>query len=129
MTKRDPQLINKRSLPRGTMVLMRDRKPIQMTFEAFADVVGKPGTAHIEERIYRPLVRIDHELAMVRARFESFVDGKVDQLWNGSVYPGLEPSDGYIKRNQQKGRERKHTTFCFGLSKQRFHEPAYCPGS
>jgi Putative lumazine-binding len=78
MAKRDAEAIKQPLLPGGTMVLMRDGKPNQMTFEAFADRVGRPGTTHIEERIQDPLVRIDHDLAMVWARFEFLVDGKVD---------------------------------------------------
>jgi hypothetical protein len=78
MAKRDAEAIRKPLLPGGTMVLMRDGKPTQMTFEAFADRVGRPGTTHIEERIHDPLVRIDHDLAVVWARFEFLVDGKVD---------------------------------------------------
>ena len=78
MTKRDAAMIKKPLLSGGTMVLMRDGKPSQMTFEDFADRVGKPGTTHIQERIHDPLVRIDHDLAVVWAPFEFLVDGKVD---------------------------------------------------
>jgi hypothetical protein len=78
MTKRDAATIKKPLLSGGTMVLMRDGKPTQMTFEDFAARVGKPGTTHIEERIHDPLVRIDHDLAVVWAPFEFLVDGKVD---------------------------------------------------
>jgi Putative lumazine-binding len=78
MSKRDAAAIKEPTLPGGTMVLMRDGKPTQMTFEAFADRVGKPGTTQIEERIHDPLVRIDNDLAMVWAPFEFLVDGKVD---------------------------------------------------
>lgn len=78
MAKRDAEAIKKPLLSGGTMVLMRDGKPTQMTFEAFADRVGKPGTTRIEERIHDPLVRIDHDLAVVWAPFEFLVDGKVD---------------------------------------------------
>jgi hypothetical protein len=78
MAKRDAAMIKKPLLSGGTMVLMRDGKPTQMTFENFADRVGKPGTTHIEERIHDPLVRIDHDLAVVWAPFEFLVDGKVD---------------------------------------------------
>lgn len=78
MAKRDANAIRKPLLTGGTMVLMRDGKPTQMTFEAFADRVGKPGTTRIEERIHNPLVRIDHDLAVVWAPFEFLVDGKVD---------------------------------------------------
>ena len=78
MAKRDSEVIKKFLLTGGTMVLMRDGKPTQMTFEAFVDRVGRPGTTHIEERIHKPLVRIDHDLAMVWAPFEFLIDGKVD---------------------------------------------------
>ncbi len=78
MSKRDATAIKAPLLPGGTMVLMRDGKPTQMTFEAFADRVGRPGTSHIEERIHDPLVRIDNDLAVVWAPFEFLVDGKVD---------------------------------------------------
>jgi hypothetical protein len=78
MAKRDAEAIKKPLLPGGTMVLMRNGKPTQMTFDAFADLAGKPGTTRIEERIHHPLVRIDHDLAVVWAPFEFLVDGKVD---------------------------------------------------
>jgi hypothetical protein len=79
MAKRDAAAIKEPLLSGGTMVLMRDGKPTQMTFEAFADRVGKPGTTQIEERIHDPLVRIDNDLAVVWAPFEFLMDGKVDQ--------------------------------------------------
>jgi hypothetical protein len=78
MAKYDAEAIRKPLLPGGTMVLMRDGKPTQMTFEDFAERMGKPDTTHIEERIHDPLVRIDHDLAVVWAPFEFLVDGKVD---------------------------------------------------
>ena len=78
MSKRDAAAIKAPTLPGGTMVLMRDGKPAQMTFEAFAERVGKPGKAQIEERIHDPLVRIDNDLAVVWAPFDFLVDGKVD---------------------------------------------------
>ena len=78
MAKRDAAAFKKQLLSGGTMVLMRDGKPTQMTFEQFTDLVGKPGTTPIEERIHDPLVRVDNDLAMVWAPFEFLVDGKVD---------------------------------------------------
>ena len=78
MSKRDAVAIKAPTLPGGTMVLMRGGKPTQMTFEAFAELVGKPGTTQIEERIHNPLVRIDNDLAVVWAPFDFLVDGKVD---------------------------------------------------
>ena len=78
MSKRDAAAIKAPTLPGGTMVLMRDGKPTQMTFEAFAERVGKPGKSQIEERIHDPLIRIDNDLAVVWAPFDFLVDGKVD---------------------------------------------------
>ena len=78
MAKRDAVAIKALTLPGGTMVLMRDGKPAQMTFEAFAERVVKPSPTHIEERIHNPLVRIDNDLAVVWAPFDFLVDGKVD---------------------------------------------------
>jgi hypothetical protein len=78
MAHRDATAIKEPWLPGGTLVLMRDGKPAQMTFEAFADRVGRPGTTHIEERIHDPLIRIDNDLAVVWAPFDFLVDGKID---------------------------------------------------
>ena len=78
MAKRDSEAMKAALLTGGTMVLMRDGKPAQMTFEAFVGRVARPGTTHIEERIHDPLVRIDHDLAVVWAPFDFLVDGKVD---------------------------------------------------
>ena len=78
MSKRDAAAIKAPTLPGGTMVLMRDGKPTQMTLESFADRVGKPGTTKIEERIHDPLIRIDNDLAVVWAPFEFLIDGKMD---------------------------------------------------
>lgn len=92
MAKHDANAIKKPLLTGGTMVLMRDGKPVQMTFEAFAERVGKPGTTHTEERIHDPLVRVDHDLAVVWAPFEFLVDGKVDHC--GTDLFNLVHSDG-----------------------------------
>jgi hypothetical protein len=78
MAHRDAAAIKAPTMPSGTMVLMRDGKPTVMTFEAFADRVGKPSKAAIEERIHDPIVKIDNDLAVVWAPFDFYVDGKVD---------------------------------------------------
>jgi hypothetical protein len=78
MAQRDAAAIKAAAIPGAVLVLMRDGKPEQMTIEAFADRVGKPSKTHIEERIHDPLLRADHDLAMVWAPFEVLVDGKPD---------------------------------------------------
>ena len=78
MANRDAAAIKAPWLPGGTLVLMRDGTPSQMTADAFADRVGRPGKTKIEERIHDPLIRIDNDLAVVWAPFDFLVDGKVD---------------------------------------------------
>lgn len=78
MTRRDAAAIRAPLLPGGSLVLMRDGKPRQMTFDDFAARVAQAGTTHIEERIHHPLVRIDHDLAVVWAPFDFLVDDKID---------------------------------------------------
>lgn len=78
MAKRDAAAIQENLLPGGGLVLMREGKPVQLSFADFAARVAKPGPTHIEERIHHPLIRIDHDLAVVWAPFDLLVDGKVD---------------------------------------------------
>ena len=92
MAKRDGEAIRKPLMAGGTMVLMRDGKATQMTFEVFADRMARPGTARIEERIHDPLVRIDHDLAVVWAPFEFLSDGQVDHC--GTDLFNLVKTDG-----------------------------------
>lgn len=96
MEKRDAVTIKKPLLSGGTMVLMRDGKLSQMTFEDFADRVGKPGNTHIQERIHDPLVRIDHDLAVVWAPFEFLVDGKVDHCGLGCTRGGVRRASAFM---------------------------------
>jgi len=78
MSRRDAVAIKDQVLPGGGLVLMRDGKPVQMSFDDFADRVSKPGNTQTEERIYDPVIRIDNDLAVVWAPFSFFVNGKVD---------------------------------------------------
>jgi hypothetical protein len=78
MAKRDAAAIQQPTLPGGTLVLMREGKPTQMTFAAFAESVAKPSKVQIQEKIHDPLIRIDNDLAVVWAPFDFLVDGKVD---------------------------------------------------
>lgn len=78
MAKRDAAAIKAPTLAGGSMVLMRNGKPVQLTFENFANRVARPGTTQIEERIHHPLVRIDNDVAVVWAPFDFLEDGKVE---------------------------------------------------
>jgi hypothetical protein len=78
MANRDAAGMKAQTLPGGTMVLMRDGKPLQLTLDSFADRVGKPGPLNSRESIHDPLVRIDNDLAVVWTPFDYKIDGKVD---------------------------------------------------
>ncbi|MGA8530628.1 MAG: nuclear transport factor 2 family protein [Acidobacteriaceae bacterium] len=78
MAHRDAAAILAPLVPGGSLTLMRDGKPVQISFNEFAARVAKPGTTRIEERIHHPLVRIDHDVAVVWAPFDFLSDGKVD---------------------------------------------------
>lgn len=78
MAKRDAAAIQQPTLPGGGLVLMRDGKPTQVTFAAFAENVAKPSKVQIQEKIHDPLIRIDNDLAVVWAPFVFLRDGKVN---------------------------------------------------
>jgi hypothetical protein len=76
MAARDDAAIRAPFIPGASMILMRDGKPSHLTIEAFAERVATPSTSRIEERIHDPLIRIDHDLAVVWAPFVFLLDGK-----------------------------------------------------
>jgi hypothetical protein len=77
MAKRDPSTVKASAIPGAAFVSMQYGTLNQVTFEQFAEQIGK-GTTHIDERIHDPLVRIDHDLAVVWAPFTFRIDGKLD---------------------------------------------------
>ena len=77
LAKRDASAIEASAIPGATFVSMQYGTLEQITFEQFAERVGT-GTTHIDERIRDPLVRIDNDLAVVRAPLAFRIDGKLD---------------------------------------------------
>lgn len=78
MANRDAAAIKASTLPGGGLISMRDGKATQMTFDSFAERIGKPAPTKIQERIHDPQVHIDNDLAVVWAPYEFLVDDKVD---------------------------------------------------
>ena len=78
MAHRDAAAIKAPWLPGGVLVLVQSGNLSQITIESVANRIATSGTTHIEERIYNPHVRIDHDLAVVWAPFNFFIDGKLD---------------------------------------------------
>ena len=77
MAHRDAAVIKASWVPGSVLVVAVEGNLRQMTVENFANRVAT-GTTHIEERIHDPQVRIDHDLAVVWAPFNFFIDGKLD---------------------------------------------------
>jgi hypothetical protein len=77
MAKRDGSAVVAAAIPGATFVSMQYGTLEQETFAQFGQRLGA-GTTHIDERIHDPLVRIDHDLAVVWAPFEFRIDGKLD---------------------------------------------------
>ncbi len=78
MAHRDAAAIKAPLLPGGSMVLMRNGKPVRLSFDEFASHLDPHDSTPIEERIHDPLIRIDNDLAVVWAPFEFLSNGKVD---------------------------------------------------
>lgn len=78
MAHRDAAAIKAPWLPGGVLVVVQDGIQSQLTVEFWANRVATSGTTHIEERIHDPEVRIDHDLAVIWAPFNFFIDGKLD---------------------------------------------------
>jgi hypothetical protein len=76
--KRDKAAMLTQLLPGGSATLMRNGKPVQMTFEALTDRLSQPGNETHEERIREPLIRVDGNVAIIWAPFEFLLNGKVD---------------------------------------------------
>ena len=78
MAHRDAAAIKAPWLPGGVLVVVQDGVLSQLTVEFWANRVATSGTTHIEERIHDPEVHIDHDLAVVWAPFNFYIDGKLD---------------------------------------------------
>jgi hypothetical protein len=83
LTKRDASAIKGSAIGGATFVSMQYGVLNQMTFDQLAARVAV-GTTHIDERIHDPLVRVDHDLAVVWAPFEFRIDGKLDHCGTDS---------------------------------------------
>ena len=78
MAHRDAVAIKAPWLPGGVLVVVQNGVLSQFTVEFWANRVATSGTTHIEEHIHDPEVRIDHDLAIVWAPFNFYIDGKLD---------------------------------------------------
>jgi hypothetical protein len=76
MAKYDQAAMRATVQPEGSVALLRKDKVVRNTLSGFIDHI-KPGKDSIEERIYEPLVRVDDNLAIIWARYDFRLNGKV----------------------------------------------------
>jgi hypothetical protein len=76
MAKYDQAAMRATVQPEGSVALLRKDKVVRNTLAGFIEHI-KPGKDTIEERIYEPLVRIDDNLAIIWARYDFRLNGKV----------------------------------------------------
>jgi hypothetical protein len=75
--RHDKAAASQQLLPDGGASIIRDGKILQFRLGTLVDRIP-PDTIKVEERIRHPLIRIDHEIAMVWAPYETLVNDKVD---------------------------------------------------
>jgi hypothetical protein len=85
LAARDKNMIAAQLLPGGSATLMRNGKPVQMAFDAFAERLSAPGTDTRQERIHDPVVHVDNNIAYIWTRYDFVLNGKIDHCGTDSA--------------------------------------------
>lgn len=85
IAKHDRDEVQRQLLPGGSATLMRDGKPVQLSFDAFVERIPE-STEQLEERIHDPQIRIDDNIAIIWAPYEFFIHGVIDHRGTDVVY-------------------------------------------
>jgi putative lumazine-binding protein len=84
IAKRDQYAMKRVVVPEGGATIIRHNQILHFTLKTLCERPFPPGTVSLEEKIYDPLVRIDDNIAMVWARYEFLIDGKLDH-WGTDI--------------------------------------------
>lgn len=84
IAKRNVDAMKKVVLPEGGATIIRHNQVFHFTLKTLCERPFPPGALSVEEKIYDPLVRIDDNIAMVWARYEVLIDGKLDH-WGTDI--------------------------------------------
>jgi Putative lumazine-binding len=84
IAKRNGDAMKRVVLPEGGATIIRHNQVLHFTLKTFCERPFPPGALSLEEKIYDPLVRIDDNIAMVWARYEVLIDGKLDH-WGTDI--------------------------------------------
>src|SRR5258708_5920815 len=84
IAKRNVEAMKRVVLPEGGATIIRHNQVLHFTLKTLCERPFPPGPLSVEEKIYDPLVRIDDNIAMVWARYEVLIDGKLDH-WGTDI--------------------------------------------
>jgi hypothetical protein len=84
IAKRNGDAMKRVVLPEGGATITRHNQVLHFTLKTLCERPFPPGGLSLEEKIYDPLVRIDDNIAMVWARYEFLIDGKLDH-WGTDI--------------------------------------------
>src|ERR1700747_1963171 len=84
IAKRNVDAMKRVVLPEGGATIIRHNQVLHFTLKTLCERPFPPGALSLEEKIYDPLVRIGVNIAMVWARYEFLIDGKLDH-WGTDI--------------------------------------------
>jgi hypothetical protein len=84
IAKRNRDAMKSVVLPEGGATIIRHNQILHFTLKTLCERPLPSGAVSLEEKIYDPLVRIDDNIAMVWARYDFLIDGKLDH-WGTDI--------------------------------------------
>ncbi|WP_322012388.1 hypothetical protein [Paraburkholderia sp. J12] len=89
--QRDHKLMLAQVMPEGGATIVREGRILHYSLRELFERPFPSGV--VEEQIYDPSIRIDHDIALVWAPYKVFIDGKLHH-WGTNVITLLQQSDG-----------------------------------
>jgi hypothetical protein len=84
IAKRNRDAMKSVVLPEGGATIIRHNQILHFTLKTLCERPLPSSAVSLEEKIYDPLVRIDDNIAMVWARYDFLIDGKLDH-WGTDI--------------------------------------------
>jgi hypothetical protein len=91
LRQRDHAAMLAQVMPEGGATIVREGRVLHYSLRALLERPLPPGV--IDEQIYDPYIRIDHDVAMIWAPYKVFLEGKLHH-WGTNVMTLLQQPDG-----------------------------------
>jgi len=82
-------------IPEGSGILSRPDQTLHLSLAAVVERIPFDAPQQLEEPIYDPLIRIDHDLAMLWARYDFFIDGSLHHV-GANIFSLLKRDDRWL---------------------------------